>query len=152
MDTKQPLILKHDEGETLSAMGAQVRFLISGDRTGRAWSLTECEAPKDQGPPPHQHPWDEAYYILEGAVRFTVDGRDTVANPGDFLFVPAGTVHAFQGASDKTARMLFFDAPAASEAFFRELDREIKTMPDDLRKVPAIGERHRIHFVGHPPH
>ena len=130
MNTKQPLILKHDEGETLSAMGAQVRFLISGDRTGRAWSLTECEAPKDQGPPPHQHPWDEAYYILEGAVRFTVDGRDTVANPGDFLFVPAGTVHAFQGASDKTARMLFFDAPAASEAFFRELDREIKTMPD----------------------
>ena len=146
MNTKHPIFLEHGEGEVLSAMGAQVRFLVSGDRTGRAWSLTECEAPKDQGPPPHTHPWDEAYYILEGAVRFTVDGRDTVANAGDFLFVPSGTVHGFQGASDKTARMLFFDAPAASEAFFRELNREVKTMPDDLRKVPEIGERHRIHF------
>src|ERR1041385_7243012 len=145
MDTKkQPLVLKHDEGETLSAMGAKVRFLYSGDKK---WSLTECDAPKDSGPPPHNHPWDEAYYILDGAVRFTIDGRDTVANAGDFVFVPGGTVHGFQGASAKTARMLFFDAPAASEAFFRELDREIKTMPDDLRKVPGIGERHGIHFI-----
>lgn len=145
MDSKQPIILKHGEGETLSAMGAQVRFLVSGDRTGRAWSLTECEAAKDAGPPPHTHPWEEAYYILEGAVRFTVDGRETVANAGDFLYVPAGTVHGFQGASDKTARMLFFDAPAASEAFFRDLDREVKA-PEDLRKVPEIGKRHRIDF------
>jgi quercetin dioxygenase-like cupin family protein len=144
---KQTIILKRGEGETLSAMGAEVRFLVSGDTTGRAWSLTECDAPKDSGPPPHNHPWDEAYYILEGAVRFTIDGRETVANPGDFLFVPAGTLHGFQGASEKTARMLFFDAPAASEAFFRELNREIKVMPDDLRKVPEIGERHRIHFA-----
>ena len=146
MDTKQSIILKHGEGETLSAMGAQVRFLISGDRTGGSWSITECDAVKDAGPPPHNHPWDEAYYILNGAVRFTIDGKETVAHPGDFLFVPAGTVHGFQGASDKIAKMLFFDAPAASEAFFRELNREVKSLPDDLPKVPAIGEKHRIHF------
>jgi hypothetical protein len=40
------------------------------------------------------------------------------------------------------------DVPAASEPFFRDVDREIRSMPEDLAKLPEIGLRHQLRF--HP--
>jgi quercetin dioxygenase-like cupin family protein len=42
----------------------------------------------------HTHPGEEIIYVLEGA-PFQVEGKQSVTlKPGDFLFIPAGTVHA----------------------------------------------------------
>jgi quercetin dioxygenase-like cupin family protein len=112
-----------------------------------SWSLMHAAAPRGVGPPPHHHAWDEAYYVVEGDVRFTIDGRERVLSAGDFVLIPGGTVHGFAGASDGPARMLIFSAPAHADDFFRDASREIREMPDDLRKVPEIGERHAIHFI-----
>jgi quercetin dioxygenase-like cupin family protein len=147
--TKQPFVLKQGEGEVLPVLGSQIKFVCTGERTGRAWSLIECAAPRDVGPPPHHHEWDEAYYILAGKVRFSVDGRELVVGAGDFLMLPGGTVHGFAGATDD-ARLLIFDAPAHAEGFFRDTSREVREMPGDLPKVPEIGERHGIHFLPPP--
>ena len=143
---KQTVVTKQGEAETLTVMGAAVRFLCGADKTDHAWSLMEVELPERAGPPPHHHPWDEAYYIVEGEVRFQLDGREQSFKAGDFIYAPGGTVHGFQGASARPARVIIFDAPAHAESFFREVDREVKEMPRDLSKVPAIGERHQINF------
>jgi len=145
---KAAVMLKQGEGEKLEVMGAQVRFLCQPDKTDRGWSLMETVLPFNAGPPLHEHPWDEAYYVVDGDVRFTLGDKTTVFGAGDFIYAPAGTLHAFQGASaQRPARVLVFDAPAAAEGFFRDAAREVKEMPRDLAKVPAIGERHRIRFV-----
>lgn len=143
---KQTVVTKQGQAETLKVMGAAVRFLCGADKTDHAWSLMEVELPERAGPPPHNHPWDEAYYIVQGEVRFQLDGREQLFQAGDFIYAPGGTVHGFQGASARPARVIIFDAPAHAESFFREVDREVKEVPRDLSKVPAIGERHQIHF------
>ena len=144
---KQAVVVRRGEGEALSVMGAGVRFLCPADKTGKSWSMMEVTLPKHAGPPSHDHPWDEAYYVVDGEVRFGMDGREVLASAGDFLYAPGGTLHSFQGASEKPARMLIFDAPAHAESFFRDVDREVKEMPRDLAKVPEIGQRHQIRFV-----
>lgn len=143
---KQLVVMKQGEGERLAVMGAEVKFLCAADRTDRAWSLMEVVLPADAGPPPHHHPWDEAYYVVEGEVRFTLDGREQLVRGGDFLYAPGGTVHGFKGASGQPARLLIFDAPAHAESFFREVDQEVKG-PADMPKVPQIGRRHQIEFL-----
>jgi quercetin dioxygenase-like cupin family protein len=143
---KQTVVTKQGQAETLSVMGAAVRFLCGADQTERAWSLMEVELPLRAGPPPHDHPWDEAYYVVAGEVRFQLDGREQLFTAGDFIYAPGGTVHGFQGASEQPARVIIFDAPAHAESFFRDVDREVKQLPGDLAKVPAIGERHHIRF------
>ncbi len=145
MDRKS--VVRSGEAEKMNVMGAQVAFLCQADQTGKAWSLMEVVLPRDSGPPLHEHPWDEGYYVLEGEVRFALGEQDLLARAGDFLYAPGGTRHAFQGASETPARVLVFDAPAAAEAFFRDVDREVKDLPADMAKVPAIGDRHRLHFV-----
>ena len=143
---KQAVVVRRHEGEALKVMGAGVRFVCPAEKTGKSWSMMEVTVPKHAGPTSHHHPWDEAYYVVEGEVRFSIGGRDQVVRPGEFVYAPGGTLHGFQGASPKPARLIIFDAPAHAESFFRDVDREVKDMPRDLAKVPAIGERHQIHF------
>jgi len=147
--SKEAVILKNGEGESMSVLGAGVRFLLPAEKTDRNFSLMEVELPKDQGPPPHDHPWDEAYYVLDGDVWFLVDDIEQVFSTGDFIYAPAGTVHSFRGAGDRPARVLVMDAPATAEGFFREANREVVNIPEDLAKVPTIGLKHGMHFL--PP-
>lgn len=144
---KQTVVVKKDEAERIEALGCQVAFLCPAEKTERSFSLIEVTAPKKGGPPPHHHPWDEAYYILSGEARFQVGEKTVDVKAGDFLYAPANTVHAFQGLSDEPARMLIFDAPAAAEGFFRDVNREVRELPKDLPKVPEIGRRHKLVFL-----
>ena len=102
--------------------------------------------PRDCGPPLHTHDWDEAYYITEGEVRFTIGAKSVLAVAGDFLCTPAGVPHGFQGASER-ARMLIMDVPARAGKFFKEVNREVTELPRELPKVFEIGARNGIHFA-----
>jgi len=66
--------------------------------------------------PPHTHDDHvDAFYVLEGAVEFTV-GDDTVrAGPGTLLAAPPGARHGFRSAGGR-ARVLNFHAPDAGFA------------------------------------
>jgi len=124
-------------------------MLCEATETGGAWSLFEEQVPLGMGPPPHRHDWDEAYYILDGDVDFVIDGAAVRSHPGDFNYLPRGTVHGFKGASPSPAKVLIFAAPAHGSEFFHELNDEVRSLPEDAPKIPEIGKRHGIHFM--PP-
>jgi quercetin dioxygenase-like cupin family protein len=146
---KQTLIMRKGQAQALSVLGTEVRFLSEADDTGNAWSLMELVVPRDAGPPPHQHDWDEAYYITEGEIEFTIDGRPVLATAGDFLYAPAGAVHGFRGVTERSARMLILDVPAHAGKFFHEVSREVTELPRQLPRVLEIGARNGIRFM--PP-
>jgi len=142
--------VKAGKGNTLSVLGMPLRFLCDAQDTDGAWSLMEQEIPAGRGPPPHRHDWDEAYYVIEGALDFEIDGKQVRIGRSDFAYLPRNTVHAFKGASPSPARVLIFAAPAHSSAFFEDVNREVRMVPDDLAKVPSIGQRHGIEFIRAP--
>jgi mannose-6-phosphate isomerase-like protein (cupin superfamily) len=88
--------------------------------------------------------------VIEGVLDFEIDGKPLRVAPGDFAYLPRNTVHAFKGASPSPTRVLIFAVPAHSSAFFEDVNREIHTVPDDLAKMPAIGQRHGIEFMPAP--
>jgi mannose-6-phosphate isomerase-like protein (cupin superfamily) len=142
--------VRRNDGETLNVLGMPLRFLCDAHETAGAWSLMEEDIPIGHGPPPHRHDWDEAYYVISGALDFEMDGKPVRIEAGDFAYLPGNTVHAFKGGSDEPARVLIFAAPAHSSAFFKDVNREIRTVPEDLAKVPEIGQRHGIEFMPAP--
>jgi mannose-6-phosphate isomerase-like protein (cupin superfamily) len=54
---------------------------------------------------------DDAFYILEGEMVFTVEDRDVSAPPGTFVLVPPGIEHAFHNKGATPVRMLNVHAP-----------------------------------------
>ena len=139
--------IKAGEGKALNVLGMPLRFLCDAEDTQDAWSLMEEDIPFGHGPALHRHDWDEAYYVVKGAVDFEIDGKPVHMESGGFTYIPRNTVHAFKGASTSAARVLIFAVPAHSSAFFEDMNREIRKVPDDLAKVPAIGRRHGIEFI-----
>ena len=144
------ITVKAGEGNTLNVLGMPLRFLCDAKDTEGAWSLMTEDIPVGLGPPPHRHDWDEAYFVVEGALDFEIDGKPVRVGPGDFTYLPRNTVHAVKGASPSPARVLIFAVPAHSSAFFEDVNREVRTVPDDLAKIPAIGKRHGIEFMPAP--
>ena len=143
------MTVRRSDGETLNVLGMRLRFLCDAHDTDGAWSLMEEDIPIGHGPPPHRHDWDEAYYVISGALDFQMDGKPVRIEAGEFAYLPRNTVHAFKGGSETPAWVLIFAAPAHSSAFFKDVNREVRTVPDDLDKVPEIGHRHGIEFM--PP-
>ena len=60
---------------------------------------------------PHDHPFEETYYILDGEVDAVADGKRYVLKPGDVFWTGVGSVHAFYNTSGKTVRWLETQAP-----------------------------------------
>lgn len=47
----------------------------------------------------HSHPGEEIIYVLEGSIRYEVEGKPPVIlKGGDVLFIPAGTIHSAKNA------------------------------------------------------
>ena len=55
----------------------------------------------------HRHPGDQWWAVQEGEVTFTVKGQQPrVMKPGDFVYVPRGTIHRNQNLSKLPARSI----------------------------------------------
>ncbi|MGI8558083.1 MAG: cupin domain-containing protein [Solirubrobacteraceae bacterium] len=94
---------------------------------------------------PHWHEdLDEVFYVLEGEIEFLLDGKWRRAPAGSTVFVPAGSVHAFRNASDRTARQL-----VAGRVEVAELIAELGEHPRD--QWEAVHERHRSHYAHNQP-
>jgi len=116
-----PTVKKPGEGRTVAVVGDVYRFLATSEVTNGKYAMWEALVPPGGGPPPHVHSREEeSFYILEGEITFTIDGKPLVATAGMFANMPVGMPHAFKNESGKPARMLISVAPAGLEKMFFE--------------------------------
>src|SRR5574341_1726534 len=139
--TRNPFILEPPNyPRAHSVVGVDVIVLVSREATG-GHEITLQSGDKGSGPPPHSHPWDESFYVVKGAVDFTVNGKTTKAVPGTFFHLPAGTVHAFCIQEDGTAMMEITGAGSQSSSMFRSIAEEVapgQPKPDGVPKLIEI--------------
>jgi quercetin dioxygenase-like cupin family protein len=60
---------------------------------------------------PHDHPFEESYYILQGEVDVVADGDRHTLRPGDVFWTGTGCVHAFYETQGGRVRWLETSAP-----------------------------------------
>ncbi len=104
-----PCFLQNGEGEHAKLFGDLFTVLVSGAETDGQFGIIHCDAPAAGIIPSHSHAaTHETFYVLSGKVRVYVahpEGRkESLLEPGDFGFLPAGLAHAYRVEED--ARML----------------------------------------------
>ncbi len=119
----QPIIRGPGAGRTIAVVGDVYRFLATGAETQGRYAMWEAIVPPGGGPPPHVHSREEeAFYVLEGEVTFsmwTEQGPQSVtAGAGTFINLPVGLPHTFHNGSTAPARLLVSIAPAGMEQMF----------------------------------
>src|SRR4051812_19409756 len=88
-----------EDSEHLFVLGEVLRPLLT-NAMGSSVEVFDTSGPAGGGPPPHNHPWEEAYVVLSGELEVTVDGESTVLKPGGVAHIPAGTTHAYRNVTD----------------------------------------------------
>ena len=62
--------------------------------------------------PPHTHErYEEAFYIIDGGLEFTLARERFQVGPGDYLRAASGVRHGFVNKSERPAQMLFEFTP-----------------------------------------
>ncbi|MBI5105502.1 MAG: cupin domain-containing protein [Solirubrobacterales bacterium] len=116
----RPFAVLPGAGETIQGpAGGPLTFKARGAQTGGALTAFENVVAPGDGPPLHRHDAeDEAWWVVEGTLRFRLGDELSDAPAGSFVFVPRGTPHCFQNAGDAPARILVLFTPAGMEPFF----------------------------------
>jgi mannose-6-phosphate isomerase-like protein (cupin superfamily) len=73
---------------------------------------------------PHDHTFEESYFIVSGRVQASADGKPYDLGPGDVIWTGVGCIHSFANAGDVPVRWIETQAPLppAKEAFRFERD------------------------------
>jgi quercetin dioxygenase-like cupin family protein len=151
--TLRPYMVGPGEGSPSWMLNALLATKARGADTGGGFSLFEFYADHNGEPPPHIHRHeDEAWYVLEGDVVFTVGDDVFTARPGAFVFGPRDVVHSLRITSP-VARMLTIMSPAGFESFFDGLSLPAASagLPQpgapDMELLLRLAEAHGCEFV-----
>ena len=108
MGAERAIVVRPGEGDRVG----NVEFLAGAAATSRFTLALIAKTPRSGGPALHSHTdEDDAFYVLDGRLLFTVDGDEVVAGPGTFVLVPPGVEHTFANPFDEPARVLNVHAP-----------------------------------------
>ena len=119
-------ITKPNDGKHIAIAGDINSILISKNDTEGTYSVVEAKVFPNGGPIPHiQTREHEGFYVLEGEITFTVDGKQIVAKQGTFVNVPPNVTHSFKNKTDILAKLLIILAPGGLENLFVEVGEEV---------------------------
>ena len=101
----------------------EIRYLIDGTVSGAGMGMFELTVgPGARVPPAHSHKNnEEIVYVLEGVLRYSVDGEVRDLKPGERMYTPRGSVHAFSNPHDRPARALIILTPDIGVQYFRDI-------------------------------
>jgi quercetin dioxygenase-like cupin family protein len=88
---------------------------------------------------PHDHPFEESYYILEGEVDVVADGDRYSLRPGDVFWTGTGCVHAFYETQGRPVRWLETSAPAPPPRYSYRHERDWAYLAERLKSDAGIG-------------
>jgi quercetin dioxygenase-like cupin family protein len=150
-DEPTPYAVAPGQGATIQGpAGGPLTFKARGEQTNGALTLFENLIAPGDGPPFHTHAdEDEAWYVLEGALRFRLGDEIASAPAGSFVFVPRGTPHCFQNVGEEPARIIVMFTPSGMERFFDRF-ATLPAGPVDPGAFRSIGAEAGMDVVGPP--
>lgn len=108
--------------EVVTVGRIEIRYLVDGAQAG-GLGVFEMKVPAGAHvPPPHSHSNnEECVYVLEGVLRYSVDGETRDLTPGEWMSTPRGSVHQFSNPGSETVRTLVMLTPDIGEQYFRDV-------------------------------
>jgi len=150
--TQQTFDLRVNPSEEIIRVGPlTIRFLLTGENSTGSIAAFEIKVPGAQRlpAPAHSHDhYEETIYGIDGALTWTVDGKQIDVGPGQALCIPRGAIHGFENNGIQDVKALCVITPAAiGPQYFREAAEVINEAaggPPDRARMAEIMRRHGL--------
>ena len=147
MTTTNPMYgVSGAEAELIPVGQIQIRYLRDGADAGQTGAFEMIVPPQSNVPPPHSHAHNEEYlYILEGKMRYSVNGEVKDLNAGESAFTPKGAVHGLSNTFAEPTRALVVLSPDIGAQYFRDVAAVLGAGgPPDRAKLVQVMERYGL--------
>ena len=133
------------EGGRIELPRWSLRIKVAASDTAGAMTLVEgAMDPGHPGPLEHVHGLhDEAFFLLEGSLRFRIGGGYKTVVPGETVFASRGLAHGFSNPGNERARYLCALTPSGYERYFHRLAELIRRnggRPDSAMLIRLMAE------------
>jgi mannose-6-phosphate isomerase-like protein (cupin superfamily) len=91
--------------------GINVKMMIDSDLGAQLSTMFMVQYDPDGATGPHDHPFEETYFFLEGEAEATFDGKPVVLGAGDIAWAGVGCPHSFRNLGGGPLRWLETQAP-----------------------------------------
>jgi quercetin dioxygenase-like cupin family protein len=151
--TVKPVVRHAGEGAQRWFFGGGVWTWKVSKEDGLGFSVVEVQMNGGKCTPLHTHPIAESLWVLEGQLRYRIEGGDLELGAGDFAVVPPGIPHAFMVTSE-SARVVAFQPGHDVEAFYLGASEPLdgSSRETDWQKLEASAAANGgITILGPPP-
>jgi quercetin dioxygenase-like cupin family protein len=128
----QPTVSASMATALLAYSGIAVKMLVDARLDAQLHTMFMVEYQPGGVAHPHDHPFEEAYYMLEGEVEAMADGAEYTLRPGDAFWTGAGCVHAFTNTSGGRVRWLETQAPQPPARHSYRFERDWEYLAERL--------------------
>jgi mannose-6-phosphate isomerase-like protein (cupin superfamily) len=91
--------------------GINVKMMVDSDLGAQLSTMFMVQYDPDGATGPHDHPFEETYFFLEGQAEATFDGKPVVVSAGDIAWAGVGCPHSFRNLGGGPLRWLETQAP-----------------------------------------
>ncbi|MEO9823526.1 MAG: cupin domain-containing protein [Paracoccaceae bacterium] len=142
--------LENDDA-TIEWLGVRYKTILTPEESGGAMSIVDSLSPAGSGPPRHvHHSEDEVFVMITGTCKVWIEGIETIAGPGESVFIPRGKEHTFKVIGDAPSRHLVILTPGGFEGFFQDMAEWQCRIPEDMPAIEESAKRHNMTFTGPP--
>jgi quercetin dioxygenase-like cupin family protein len=108
----------------LAYSGIAVKMLVDQRLDAQLHTMFMVEYQPGALANPHDHPFEESYYMLEGEVDVVANGDRHTLRPGDVFWTGTGCVHAFYETQGRPVRWLETSAPGPPARYSYRHERD----------------------------
>jgi mannose-6-phosphate isomerase-like protein (cupin superfamily) len=91
--------------------GINVKMMVDSDLGAQLSTMFMVQYDPDGATGPHDHPFEETYFFLEGEAEATFDGKPVILGAGDIAWAGVGCPHSFRNLGGGPLRWLETQAP-----------------------------------------
>ena len=146
--------------DRVEILGIEMEWKLTRTDTGGRYCVLIVTMPPGAGVPLHQHPQQEAFFMLDGKAEFAVDNDEGLAwrtvSQGEMVNIPSDAMHGFRNSSDRNVRLLL-TCEAGLADFFEEAGLPLTgnklasaiVLPEAIQRVIEIATKHGQRFAPH---
>ncbi len=113
--------------------GINVKMMVDPDLGAQLATMFMVEYDPDGATGPHDHPFEETYFFLEGQAEATFDGKPVVVGAGDIAWAGVGCPHSFRNLGGGPLRWLETQAPQPPRRYSYRFARDWDYLREVLR-------------------
>jgi quercetin dioxygenase-like cupin family protein len=143
-----------NKSEKIELLGVELEWKLTDVETKNQYCVLQATIPPGVMVPPHRHPDQEAFLVLDGAPEFALETPSGIdwcfAVPGEMVNIPPMKLHGFRNPTTSDVRVLI-TCTANLGRFFEDAGLPFEGQspyrfkippPEQIQRVMEIGERY----------